>query len=70
MTDRELLTFVPLDEQPHDTAVLGCDACGHYWVGVWPHRTAVARLQCPSCFVVGRVVVDPPRNAADPVEGG
>jgi hypothetical protein len=56
-----ILPFVPLAEQPHDTALLGCDVCGRTWVGVWPSRTQLVRLQCPYCLVVGRAVVNPPR---------
>lgn len=64
-----VLKFVPLSEQPHNTSVLGCGACGHYWVGVWPAKTQVSLLECPRCHVQGQALIDPPRNADDPVEG-
>lgn len=63
-----VLPFVALAEQPHDTAVLGCNGCGHLWVGVWPSRTAVRQFACPSCGIVGSAVIDPPRDANAPVE--
>jgi len=57
------LPFVPLADQPHNTALLGCAACGHLWQGVWPSRTPVTALVCPQCGVVGRAIIDPPRSA-------
>lgn len=65
----DVLPFVPLAEQPHNSGVLGCGKCGHYWAGVWPVRTAVRMLQCPRCGIQGMTLENPPRNADDPVMG-
>jgi hypothetical protein len=57
MGRKDVATFRPIAEQPHETARMLCQMCGHDAVHVWPQRAEIKSLECGGCRKVGFLIL-------------